>query len=676
MSSPSKLFESLRDMYLRYLDSPFDLRYADLTAERRDLLDQDGRIYRHPLIEPVPAYASTGQPFPQVAQSVFGSWAPQETTEVADFISQGLFPPHLNMYLHQREVVEEVLVNGNDAVVTTGTGSGKTECFLLPVVSSIVRESAGWTAPGQRPPQWNWWEHFTVQGTRRRWAPRVSQRSHETRPAAVRALILYPLNALVEDQLARLRQALDCLGARAWLDTNRGGNRIYFGRYTGQTPISGAPNSSNIGRLRQELRRIDADARAVAGSVAEGFFQKLDGAEMWSRWDMQESPPDVLITNYSMLNIMLMRSIEATIFDQTRQWLQADTTRQFFLVVDELHTYRGTPGTEVAYLLRALLDRLGLPPDSDQLRIISSSASVASGAAGLDYLEQFFGRDRGRFRVIGGPQYVVPPSPTATASLAAQLGALQQFGRDLETGGVPALPQAASALATAAGLNPGPGGVPSQEVVATTLEHIEAPDALRLACQHNGEMMPRHPGELAPLLFPGANPQDALEATEGVLAALTGARHASGLAPLPMRAHLMFRNLQGLWVCTNPRCNQVTNRAGQCPVGSLHYVPALTCPCGSRILELLYCEACGETYCGGYRRETGNPNEWYLSPDHPNLESAPDLASPRSRLRDATRVFGPAGPLSLPASGELDARMACGARRGRVWTSSARRVGL
>ena len=73
---------------------------------------------------------------------------------------------------------------------------------------------------------------------------------------------------------------------------------------------------------------------------------------MWSRWDMQDHPPDILITNYSMLNIMLMRSIEANIFKQTSAWLAESPEHVFFLVVDELHTYRGTPGTEIAYLLR------------------------------------------------------------------------------------------------------------------------------------------------------------------------------------------------------------------------------------------------------------------------------------------------------------------------------------
>jgi ATP-dependent helicase YprA (DUF1998 family) len=192
-------------MYLRYLDSPFDLRYQDLSSERRQLLDQDGRIYRNPLIEPVPAYRSANETFGQAAQSLLaGLWQQGEITSADGFISQGLFPGNRSLYQHQRDTFEEVIVNGKDTIVTTGTGSGKTESFLLPVIASIIRESAAWPAPGQRPPQWDWWNHYSMQGTRRRWAQRVSQRGHETRPAAIRALILYPLNALVEDQLARL----------------------------------------------------------------------------------------------------------------------------------------------------------------------------------------------------------------------------------------------------------------------------------------------------------------------------------------------------------------------------------------------------------------------------------------------------------------------------------------
>jgi DEAD/DEAH box helicase domain-containing protein len=648
--NPIRLFENLRDLYLRYLDSPFDLRYEDVTRERRNLLDQDGRIYRHPLIEPVPAYRTSGESFRQAAKAILGGrWQASEVADVAAFVEQGLFPSSLRLYEHQRDAFEEVVVNRRDIVVTTGTGSGKTECFLLPVVASILKESASWAAPAQRPVQWDWWNHFTMQGGSRRWAGRVGQRSHERRPAAVRALLLYPLNALVEDQLARLREALDSPGARSWLHANRGGNLVYFGRYTGRTPVSGERNASNTGRLRDELRSIHQDAQAVAGSAAERFFQSMDGAEMWSRWDMQEAPPDIFITNYSMLNIMLMRSIEAPIFDQTRQWLQQSHEHIFHLVVDELHTYRGTPGTEVAYLLRVLLDRLGLAPDSEQLRIIASSASLESGTTGLQYLEQFFGRDRSHFRVIGGSHYVVPANPGAAAALSGHCGAFAQFAQAINSSGVAGLPQAAASLHAAVGAPTLRAGTPAEEILGTTLQHVQAPDALRLACTVNQQIVPQAPAALATALFPGGAQADL--AVDGLLTALSHARNNAGVAPIPMRVHLMFRNLQGLWVCTNSGCNQAPPRSAPCPTGVLHYLPTLTCQCGARVLELLYCEACGEVFFGGYRRDAGNPNEWYLSPDHPNLEASPDLAS-FDRDYERYAVFWPATGALTPASAQ------------------------
>ncbi len=645
--NPISLFENLRDMYLRYLDSPFDLRYEDLIAERRNLLNQDGRIYRLPLIEPVPAYRTSGESFGQASRTLLGgSWQTSEIAEMSAFVDQGLFPPTRTLHQHQRDTFEEVVVNGRDVVVTTGTGSGKTECFLLPVIASIVRESAAWSPPGQRSAEWDWWNHFTMQGKRRNWAHRIGQRAHETRPAAVRALLLYPLNALVEDQLARLREALDSPGARSWLQANRGGNLVYFGRYTGRTPISGNRNPSNTTRLREELTTIHQDAQSVAGSAAERFFQSLDGAEMWSRWDMQDTAPDILITNYSMLNIMLMRALETSILDQTRQWLEQSSAHVFHLVVDELHTYRGTPGTEVAYLLRALLDRLGLAPDSEQLRIVASSASLESGTTGLQYLEQFFGRDRNRFRVIGGPTYVIPPNAGAAGALAVHAGAFAQFAQDVAAGAA-ALPQATASLHAAVGAPALLGERSVEEALSFALQDVEAPDALRLACTPKQQVIPQTPTALAARLFAGA--PEAELATSGLLTALSHARNDAGLAPIAMRVHLMFRNLQGLWVCTDAGCGQAPQRSSPCPAGSVHYVPTLTCQCGARVLELLYCEACGEVFFGGYRRDAGNPNEWHLSPDHPNLEAAPDLAS-FDRDYEGYGVFWPATDTLVPAS--------------------------
>jgi len=660
MSNPIAIFEDLRDTYFRYLDSPFDLRYPDLVAERRTLLDADGRLYRRPLIEPVPAYQLCGQTFVQAAQALLGpSWPQSTVADLSAFVSQGLFPPTLpngqprELYTHQREVFRESVVQGHDVVVTTGTGSGKTECFLLPIAAGLVRESIGWQAPGPRPAQWDWWNHWSMQGSRRRWAPRIAQRSHDNRIPAVRALILYPLNALVEDQLARLRDGLDGAGARAWLQAHRAGNRLYFGRYTGRTPVSGNRSSAATGRLRAELTDAHRDAQLVAGMPAARFFPNMDGGEMWSRWDMQDHPPDIVITNYSMLNIMLMRGVEAAIFDQTRQWLQQDPSHVFHLVVDELHTYRGTPGTEVAYLIRVLLDRIGLVPNSNQLRIIASSASVASGAAGLQYLESFFGRDQNRFRIVGGATQ--PLNAGAFGPVRANAPALRQLRNDLRA--APSLTPAAATSFQAASGAPAPQAAASPEsVLESALAHVMAADALRLACAtgpaNAPQLEPRFPEQLATAMFPGLPLPDALEAVEGLLAGLSAARGAAGTAPLPVRAHIIFRNLQGLWACTNPACTQVPARNAPTPAGALHYVPTLTCGCGSRVLELLYCEACGDIFFGGYRRDTGlNPNEWYLSPDHPDLEASPDMASmDRDYLRYA--VYWPGAPGITPASAQ------------------------
>ena len=656
MKSPTAVFESLRDMFFRYLDSPFDLRYPDLVSERRKQLDVDGRIYRLPLIEPLPAYQKCGVPFRTVAQDLLsGTWKQNDINDLVDFVSKQLFPTDRQPYTHQRDVFREVVVNGNDVVVTTGTGSGKTECFLLPVVAELVRESKSWAVPGQRSPHWDWWN--PAHRTGRNWPARVAQREHEdttSRPAAMRAMILYPLNALVEDQLSRMRMGIDCAAARGWLQANRHGNAIYFGRYTGRTPISGGRGPSKQPRLREELQSIALDAQLVGDSPAEKFFPTVDGGEMWSRWDMQDHPPDILITNYSMLNIMLMRSIEAGIFDQTRDWLRQDESRVFHLVVDELHTYRGTPGTEVAYLIRVLLDRLGLSPDSAQLRIIASSASLAGDNSGLSYLEAFFGRDRSRFRIVSGD--IVQPDATAVASVQSHALVFREFGRLLSSGGTSLeIKQAARALHTATGGQPVDAADPPERFADEAVRHMLAPDAIRIACSPEGDglqVLPKTTEEIGEAVFPGLPEAERRDSTEGLLGALVYARSADDVAPLPIRTHLFFRNLQGLWVCSNPQCSRAQGRAAFCPVGSLHYAPALTCQCDARILELLYCEACGEVFLGGYRRETRmNPNEWYLSPDHPDLESSPDSAA-LSRDYPGFAVFWPCTAGQHPARGQ------------------------
>ena len=655
MSDPIALFDELREMYLRYLDSPFDLRYQELVAERRNLLNRDGRIFRQPLIEPVPAYQSCNRTFQTMAQSrLAGVWPQAPIADLADFVSLELFPATRQPYAHQEQVFAESVINRNDVIVTTGTGSGKTECFLLPVIAGLIRESAAWGVPGQRDARWDWWNH-RQNANSNRWLPRIPQRNHEdpaVRPSGMRALILYPLNALVEDQLGRMRTALDSANARNWLQNNRAGNRFYFGRYTGRTPVSGDRNAAKVSKLRDELRDMERESQQVAGSPAARFFPQMDGGEMWSRWDMQDSPPDILITNYSMMNVMLMRSMEMPVFELTRQWLAADPSRVFHLVVDELHSYRGTPGTEVAYLIRVLLDRLGLHPDSDQLRIIASSASLTGDNSGLDYLEAFFGRDRNRFRIIGGN--TINPNPGAAQAVGVHGAALRDFAQSQRATPPVPFPVAAQAFHAATGaLQPAAGASPEQFIFAG-LEHIQAVDSLRIACMPGGPgttIQPRFPADIGDRLFVAFPPVDRELAVAGLLSAICDTTGPQGNAPLPVRAHLFFRNLQGLWACSNPGCTAIPPRANACPVGQLHYTPSVTCQCGARVMELLYCEACGEVFIGGYRRAGVNPNEWFLSPDHPDLEASPDMAAlDRDYARYA--VFWPVPNGAQPVSGQ------------------------
>lgn len=650
MSDPIRTFQSLKGAYLRYFDSPFDLRFEELVRARRQLLDRDGVLYREPLIEPQPPYAGSGHHVRSAVNTTLGSapgWSPAFVSDLAGFAEEGLFLPRgatpIELYAHQVEMLRSSVLQGADSVILTGTGSGKTEAIYLPVLSALVRESAGWPALPPSPRN-DWWTMPPPPGSgNRRYHPRISQRAHEQggRLPAVRALVLYPLNALAEDQMARLRQALDGDRARAWLGANRPGNRFWFGRYTGWTPISGRPVRDGAeADLRDELKRLSSMAARVAGTPAERFFPRFDGGEMWSRWDMQDAPPDVLITNYSMLNIMLMRDIEATIFDQTRRWLEADPTNIFHLVVDELHTYRGTPGTEVGYILRVLYERLGLNPDHPQLRILASSASLGDDEArAQDYLLQFFGRARPFNLIRGG---ALPLTPGAASRLRHLASPITRLGHAVADGG--GLAEAASAFAAAASLPPPDGALPEAVQLGSVLAQAGVPDAVRAACNggtdENPTVVPRTVTSLGQTLFPDDAPDDAAAAATGLVGAMAPAQTAGEAPLLPIRVHLFFRNVQGVWACSNPQCSEVAWTDATIPVGRLYDRPTTTCACGSRVLEMLYCEPCGDIFLGGYRR-TLQQNVWSLVPDDPNIERAPDHSA-NDRNYDNYAVYWPA----------------------------------
>ncbi|MGD9933419.1 MAG: DEAD/DEAH box helicase, partial [Dehalococcoidia bacterium] len=583
---PGTVYQTIRESYLRYYDTAFGLKDPGIMAERRALLEAPGAIFAEPLLEPVLPYEPGDELWELASRNGL-------TRHEADLLAQMLFPAgpgapqsdgSFRVYQHQAKAFEAALAETPpwNTIVTAGTGSGKTESFLLPLFARLLRESRSWPSAA---PVYRWWDPAN-EG--RPWQP---MRAGTDRAPAIRAMILYPTNALVEDQVTRLRRAIrNCKVS--------GGPRLYFGRYTGQTlgvghlPTKGAAVREVAAELLSAERDMDGlppgdlDLRAQFPDPREG--------EMFTRWDMIKAPPDIMVTNYSMLNVILLRGREQPMFEATAQWLRSDPSHVFTLVVDELHTYRGTEGTEVALVVRNLLRRLGLEPGSPQLRCVGTSASLTPGAAGsLEYLEGFFGVDRANFAIIpGAPRRGVASKVLSRAKYQA----------------LAALP-------------------PDQERDAALREARREDDLainIASACMSDGATRATRLSVVSERAF-GCPPIEGDSAMDAVLQALAGAEASEEV--IPLRAHLFARNVRGMWACANPGCDRVPAewRSPGRAIGRLFLNPANTCSCGGRVLELLYCDQCGEISLGGYVVDASADDCWYLGAGEAEL---PGSSSP------------------------------------------------
>ena len=646
-------YERMNRVYQWYIESAFPLRYEALSEERKKLLAREGILSQPPILETIPVYPSSGMSLLDVCQRE----EMQNGYENLYHLAQALFPNDRKLYRHQRDSLKFVL-GGSDIVVTTGTGSGKTECFLLPLLAELSKELSSWPDCPKSPSDRKWWNSEKPD-----WK---SQWEHTGRNQeglhAIRGLILYPLNALVEDQMRRLRSTLDSDYVHRWLDDEHGRNRILFGRYTGQTPVSGEESNSNaVKRLHARLHEMEETSREMRQQpdLDEEMlyhFPNIDGGEMWSRWDMQATPPDILITNYSMLNIMLMRDIESDIFKQTRNWLEGDSTRKFFLVIDELHSYRGTPGTEVGYILRLLIDRIGLDPNSDQLAILATSASVTKDDKSKKFLQEFFGRDADRFEIISEEQEL--PEATTYINMRDHQRGFENFAESIQSNPLdhmsrpdPDLLENKTAMQTlASALGEQPSSEEPRVVLLKALESLNVHHALRDACREVSREKVVRPAKVPVLddkLFPGAQSegQTASKAMRGMLLALGMSQDSVTEQSLqPVRGHVFFHNLQNLWVCSNPNCNEThTHRVSEAeqniPVGALHAIHRLACKCGGRVLDLIVCEVCGDVFLGGFRSGQSGKLE-ILTSDQPDLKNMPDRVSVR-HISEQYVVFWP-----------------------------------
>ncbi|MGW0056562.1 DEAD/DEAH box helicase [Nocardia nova] len=606
----SKIQAALRD----YIEATYHIGHPTVISQRRALLKQKGVLFQDPYFESTPRYQTDRRfdalELDDAVQTLFGRLTREDGT-----LPRVLFDPP---YIHQAEALELTRRDGKSLVITTGTGSGKTESFLLPMLAKLAEEA--------------------------------SHRPDSFASPAVRALILYPMNALVNDQLGRMRLLLGdprvTTQFQAWA-----GRPARFARYTSRTLYPGVRTREKdqrrlesiedfyillIDRANDPTSPWHKDAKDLMDTLrAKGKWPAKPDLKRWfgtkgSRWqnssgefiravldaedpelltrhEVLGSPPDVLITNYSMLEYTLMRPLERPIFDATRTWLAQNKTEKFLLIVDEAHLYRGAAGAEVALLLRRLRSRLGINPD--RLQVICTSASFHSPDYAKTFAAQLTGKDRADFETIQGRHNLRPhdrPGRQADAEAFAAVPLDDFYDAETDADRIAAVAD----LLTFRGVKPDLG----QRVGVLLYEALQAYGPMALLV--NETMLKAQPvGELSRALFPGVDQAIAERATTVMVSLGSAARRAADDAGLlPCRVHGFFRGLPGLWACLDPSCPEVdrTRHPHPGPIGNLYAQPQATCGCGARVFEFYTCRHCGSAYARGYTDDLENPEYlWY-----------------------------------------------------------------
>jgi ATP-dependent helicase YprA (DUF1998 family) len=301
MFNPAKAANEIKKEYIGYINTTFHFRNQNL--QKKLLEELDKTVSNGPFVEIKDSFKS-GKSIDEFIDK--GTLSPLFRNLEKDKQYPPKLPVFRPLYLHQEKAIEKI-VAGKNVVVSTGTGSGKTNCFVIPVINELLREKE--------------------QG-------KLND--------GVRAIFIYPMNALANDQIKSLREIL-----MAYPD-------IRFGVYNGGTE-------------NREADAIELYKAMYANEKYPELRKPLPNEEV-SREKMKERPPHILFTNYAMLEHMLFRPGDDTIFSNSNFK---------FVVLDEAHVYAGATGIETAFLMGRLKGRIN---GERKPQFILTSATLGDGS--------------------------------------------------------------------------------------------------------------------------------------------------------------------------------------------------------------------------------------------------------------------------------------------------------
>ena len=343
--NPVRAADAVTAAYSSFLGSSFSPRRSEVAAAYAAALRNANvtQATSSLLLEPRRTYTQGSRINDLVTEEMLAS-------PFLDLVNAGELHPSL--YDHQERAVRTAINDVRNVVIATGTGSGKTEAFLLPIVNGLLREHD---------------------------AGRLTTN--------VKAILLYPMNALANDQMKRIREMFRHLPPE-----------ITLGRYIGATKHSQADAEKDW------LERNGRNAIRPAN-------------ELISRDVMDKTPPHLLLTNYAMLERLLLLPKSSRLFSEELQWI----------VLDEVHSYDGARGTEMAFLLRRLRQRtVGV---RGRLQCFAASATLGDGPesapAVAKYATELFDEPFDAAGVITPthiPMVIDPGSSHLQAAALTQLG--------------------------------------------------------------------------------------------------------------------------------------------------------------------------------------------------------------------------------------------------------------